>query len=169
MSHIMCHMPHFNLNFFPENVVELIGGGSVVNGVHPVQFHSCQHKSTYLTNSSNSNSLLMQPNINYSQRCLQNSPGYTGSAKNLQFLSNNIIQCSVYMLTSYNSCHQDLIKILHYFLLPSQVTSRDLHCSQGRSRWSQSWRSCQRSRSSCSPGSPSGARVSLRSPPWDST
>ena len=54
-----------------------------------------------------------------------------------------------------------------FILIP--VTSRGLHCRRWHSLWSQSWRSCQRSKSSCCPGGLSGPRASPRSPPRGST
>ena len=40
MSRAMCHMSHitFFLSFFADKVVELVGGGSVINGAYLVYF-----------------------------------------------------------------------------------------------------------------------------------
>ena len=41
MSRVTCHMSHVTCHFFffLDKVVELIGGGSVINGAYPVQFY----------------------------------------------------------------------------------------------------------------------------------
>ena len=36
MSRVMCHF--FLFSFYPDQLVELVGGGSVINGVYPVKF-----------------------------------------------------------------------------------------------------------------------------------
>ena len=51
MSHVMCHVSHVTFHmscvtchFFFDNMVKLMGGGLVLNGVYPIQFISVVEK-----------------------------------------------------------------------------------------------------------------------------
>ena len=38
MSHVTCHISHVTCHMSQEEVVELVSGGSVINGAYPVKF-----------------------------------------------------------------------------------------------------------------------------------
>ena len=56
MLHVRCHVSHitFDMSFFPSpffrQMVELFGGGSVINGAYPVQFKT--HRKLFQTEES---------------------------------------------------------------------------------------------------------------------
>ena len=49
MSHVTCHVSHvFFLSFLFNEVLKLVGGGSVINGAYPIKFLTTKHLSIFL-------------------------------------------------------------------------------------------------------------------------
>ena len=56
MSHFKCHVSH---DFFFYKVLELVSGGSVINGAYPVQFLISYRLSVCITHKSNSSQIAL--------------------------------------------------------------------------------------------------------------